>query len=359
MEYRGIDDGARMALCPVVVTPGHVVEEKAHEEDVHLLQRRRVRRRVWARTMHQGFAGSRSFLRGIVIATVLGWLAAVPLTFRLLFPRASLALGRWASRWLLPEPRTELTRGHLGVDPVCGKRVGFTLDEQIDRVFGLFQAAGLVERFSPLVIILGHGSTSLNNPHESAHDCGACGGRRGGANARIFAAMANDPEVRAGVKKKGIAIPDGTWFVGGLHDTASDAITLYDLDRVPATHRAVLDRMAAALDEARARSAHERCRRFDYVPLGVSFQTALRAVERRATALDEPRPEYGHATNAICVVGRRTLTRGLYFDRRAFLTSYDPTIDPDGDILARILGAVGPVCAGISLEYYFSPASLA
>ena len=47
-------------------------------------------------------------------------------------------------------------------------------------------------------------------------------------------------------------------------------------------------------------------------------------------------------------------TRGLFLDRRAFLVSYDPTRDDDGTILARIMAAVVPVVAGISLEYYFS-----
>ena len=67
------------------------------------------------------------------------------------------------------------------------------------------------------------------------------------------------------------------------------------------------------------------------------------------------RPEWGHATNAICIVGRRERTRGLFLDRRAFLTSYDPTQDDaESTILTRILQAVFPVCAGINLEYYFS-----
>src|SRR2546428_608200 len=52
---------------------------------------------------------------------------------------------------------------------------------------------------------------------------------------------------------------------------------------------------------------------------------------------------------------RRHRTTGICRDRRAFLNSYDPCQDDaDGTILARILQAVVPVCAGISLEYYFS-----
>jgi uncharacterized protein YbcC (UPF0753/DUF2309 family) len=76
-------------------------------------------------------------------------------------------------------------------------------------------------------------------------------------------------------------------------------------------------------------------------------------VQGRAADLAQPRPEYGHATNAFCIVGRRARTRGLFLDRRAFLVSYDPTRDDDGAILARIVAAVVPVVTGISLEYYF------
>jgi uncharacterized protein YbcC (UPF0753/DUF2309 family) len=41
-------------------------------------------------------------------------------------------------------------------------------------------------------------------------------------------------------------------------------------------------------------------------------------------------------------------------DRRAFLVSYDPTQDTLDKSLTKLLAAVVPVCAGISLEYYFS-----
>jgi uncharacterized protein YbcC (UPF0753/DUF2309 family) len=41
-------------------------------------------------------------------------------------------------------------------------------------------------------------------------------------------------------------------------------------------------------------------------------------------------------------------------DRRAFLHSYDPQTDAQGDIMVRILSAVIPVCGGINLEYLFS-----
>jgi uncharacterized protein YbcC (UPF0753/DUF2309 family) len=70
--------------------------------------------------------------------------------------------------------------------------------------------------------------------------------------------------------------------------------------------------------------------------------------------LFEPRPELNHATNALCLIGRRSLSRGLFLDRRSFLNSYDYREDPEGKYLLNILNAAAPVCGGINLEYYFS-----
>ena len=152
----------------------------------------------------------------------------------------------------------------------------------------------------------------------------------------------------------GIDIPADTWFIGGYHDTCSDDVELFDLDALPATHQADLDRIRDSLDQARARNAQERARRFESCPPDADPAEALRHVEERSEHLAQPRPEYGHCTNSVCIVGRRSLTRGLFLDRRAFLVSYDASQDPDDQSLAALMAAVVPVCAGISLEYYFS-----
>src|SRR5262249_56779581 len=113
--------------------------------------------------------------------------------------------------------------------------------------------------------------------------------------------------------------------------------------------------ITTVMEQACDRDAHERSRRFVSAPLTNSFIAARRHVEGRAEDLAQVRPEWGHATNAITIVGRREWSRGLFLDRRAFLTSYDPSQDDaDATILTRVLQAVFPVCGGINLEYYFS-----
>jgi uncharacterized protein YbcC (UPF0753/DUF2309 family) len=142
--------------------------------------------------------------------------------------------------------------------------------------------------------------------------------------------------------------------VGAQRNTCNNAVEFFDTDLIPAKCQPLFDRATTAIDVARRREAHERCRRFDAVPGWYPPLAALAHVQGRAADLAQPRPEYGHATNAFCIIGRRARTRGLFLDRRAFLISYDPTHDEDAAILARILAAVVPVVAGISLEYYFS-----
>ncbi|MBY0233161.1 MAG: DUF2309 domain-containing protein, partial [Gemmataceae bacterium] len=252
--------------------------------------------------------------------------------------------------------RTRLTLERTAPEPgEEGGSRGYSLDEMADVAERQLKDWGMVGKCAPLVLVLGHGSESLNNPHESAHDCGACGGSAGGANGRAVAAMLNDVRVRQRLAARGLEIPSGTRFVGGLHNTADDHAELYDLDLVPDSHRALLEGARRDLAEACRRNAHERCRRFRSAPLDLSSEEALAHVEQRAHDLAETRPEWGHASNALCIVGRRGRTRGLFLDRRSFLVSYDASQDGEGSpVLTRILSAVVPVCGGISLEYYFS-----
>ena len=360
VDYRPLDTTRPAPLCPAGVVPSHAIHEVAAPEHETWSDALTTRRARFAKLMHFSSRGTRGLFRGLALTPLLGLAAAFPLTTRLLFPRLAQRLRGATEGLFLPAPTTRITHTRADLPSPSDLEVrdakprGFTVEEQVERVAVTLENMGLTRRFAPLVVALGHGSASINNPHESAYNCGACGGRQGGPNGRLFAALVNRPEVRAGLRARGIDIPDSTFFLGGMHNTADDAITLADLDLVPASHRDELAALRAVLDEARARDAHERCRRFDDVPLDLTPAEALAHVEGRVGDLSQPRPEYNHATIALCVIGRRALTRGLFLDRRCFVVAYDPSIDADGAILGRILAAAGPVGSGISLEYYFS-----
>ncbi len=355
--YRGAADGFYKPLCPGVITPDHYVQEDVGYtfEGIHR-GRAELRRRLGlvSRAFH---TRSRTFVGGM-FAGIIGSLATVPLVARVLFPHMTARIRRRFGSWLQPPPVTNLQLERYADEPgPADGHIGYSTDEMAAVVLRMLQDMGLTEsqNFSRLFVVCGHGSSSLNNPHESAYCCGACAGKRGGPNARAFAQMANDWRVRAKVATHGVTIPDDTVFVGAYHNTCDDSVVFYDLDRLPSSHRSDFESARESINEARRRNAQERCRRFASAPLTISKKDARRHVEGRAQDISQARPDYDHATNALCLVGRRHWSRGLFLDRRAFLNSYDPSQDDDDhSILARILGAAIPVCAGISLEYYFS-----
>jgi uncharacterized protein YbcC (UPF0753/DUF2309 family) len=357
MYYRGAEEAHFVPLCPVVITPKHWVVEEPDEGAEQTHQRTRWLSRVFGKVSHALHVVSRTAVVGSIMAAGTGVLAAIPLVSRVMFPRQTAHLKHKAVDLLGP-PRTRLRleRTEAEPGPQCG-RIGFTVEEMTNIAERVLRDLGLTKEkhFARLVLTIGHGSHSMNNPHESAHDCGACGGSRGGPNGRAIAQILNDPRVRAGLSTRGLVIPSETVFVGGYHNTCNECVEFSDTHRIPDSHRAEFEAAQKNVDAAVLRNARERCRRFDSAPLKITDEQAQHHLDNRAEDLAQVRPEWGHATNALCVVGRRERTRGLFFDRRAFLNSYDPTQDtPDSAILTRILAAVFPVCAGINLEYYFS-----
>ncbi|MFO0952851.1 MAG: DUF2309 domain-containing protein [Isosphaeraceae bacterium] len=356
MYYRGASDAHFVPLCPVVIVPRHYVVEKVVEAESGWGRWRQRLRRAIGQATFRFHTGTRGFALGAVLSAAVGVLASVPLIARTLLPRLTARLRSRLGRTVLEPPLTRLQIERSEPDPgPSGGAVGFTVDEMTAIAEKVLREIGLISGFSRIVLVCGHGSTSANNPHKSAYDCGACGGARGGPNGRALAQIFNDRRVRSGLAERGIVVPDETAFVGAMHNTSNDSVTYFDLDLLPASHRDEFETVRAVVERACDRDAHERCRRFYSAPLNLGFSAARQRVEARAEDLAQVRPELGHATNAICVVGRRAWTRGLFLDRRCFLTSYDPTQDDaESSVLSRILGAVFPVCSGINLEYYFS-----
>jgi len=323
-------------VCPAPVFPKYLIKETANhkklQKDVHFNQ-----------TSH-------SLVRGWVSAQTIGFWSALNLVKNIFSPSSS-ALE--VSSFKHMDPKGSLTIEHQG-EFEGGLQIGFKIEEMADRIESLLRSIGLVTGFSPLVYLIGHGASSINNTHYAGYDCGACCGRPGSVNARVAAHMANDLRVRAILAERGIVIPLSAQFVGALHDTTKDEIEYYDLDVLTEvnllSHQENVELFSKALDS----NSIERSRRFATLSKAQSDGSIHEAVKKRAFSLFEPRPEYNHATNSLCIVSRKSTIKGLFLDRRAFLNSYDYREDPQGKALTKILGAAAPVCGGINLEYYFS-----
>ncbi len=339
--YQGLDDAYPVAQCPNIITPKHLVKESSNDAPTT----------KFSKTRHGHFTGHTLF-RGWLYTQTLGLGFAARMAWDVFRPGAKLPNVRALSEidahsqlHLLRESDLPNEDGHL---------LGFSLTEMADRLSGLLRNIGLTKNFAPLVVVVAHGSSSVNNPHFAAYDCGACSGKPGAPNARAFAWMANNEQVRNILRERGIDIPDSTRFIAAMHNTSRDEITYFDshlLEQHPATGFAAFQTF---MTEALERNAAERCRWFELAPIQQSNKIAHTHVKERTTSIFEPRPEYNHSNNLYAIVGRRQLTRDLFMDRRAFLHSYDPNTDSQGEVMARILSAVIPVCGGINLEYLFS-----
>lgn len=235
-----------------------------------------------------------------------------------------------------------------------GKRVGFDKKSAATKIASVIKSIGM-KSFAKVVFMIGHGSVTTNNPYFSAYGCGACSGRDGNINAMVFCELANDYDVREELKKEfNICIPSTTIFVAGFHDTCSDKITLYDIDKLSDEYSELIERFKRVATNALKENALVRCKDFALVPKDITADEALIYTHKRSLSIFEPRPELGHTRNCLCIIGPRSSSRSFNFERRAFLQSYDPLDDLSGDQLNGILSAAIPVCGGINLDYFYS-----
>jgi uncharacterized protein len=325
-------------VCPAPVNPKFLVKETESKG-------RRGREVVFTKQTH-------SLFRGLLITQTLGFWSAFRLLFNIFRPSMSPATAS-SFRHMNRIAKLSIENRNPG-DRENDLQIGFSIEEMTIRVENLLKSIGLVKNFASLVYVVGHGSSSVNNPHYAAYDCGACSGRAGSVNSRVLSFMANHAVVRKNLAERGIDIPEETQFLGGLHDTTRDEIDFFDEASLSPQnlekHRQHQATFAKALDF----NSKERSRRFELIDSTLTPESIHEKVKIRSVSLFEPRPELNHATNALCIVGRRSLSDGLFLDRRSFLNSFDYQVDPEGKYLLNILKAAAPVCGGINLEYFFS-----
>ena len=325
-------------LSPAPVTPKYLIKElnnsDPHEKELLLSKK------------------SNSFFYGVFYSLFLGFYAFVKLGLTIFRPKMNPAI---FNAFTHMGKEADLQIENQGLDQIeNGLQLGFTIQEMADRVAVLLKGIGMVSNFAEIVYLVAHGSSSANNPHHGAYDCGACSGRPGAVNARVFAFMANHPKVRELLQTSGIFIPVTTQFVGALHDTASDLMDYYDVSILNDTNAEAHLLNKLTFEKALDLNAKERSRRFSSIKTQNDIRVIRKEIQKRSVSIFEPRPELGHGTNALCLVGTRNISKGLFLDRRAFMNSYDYKTDLNGDALLGVLKPIPPVCGGINLEYYFS-----
>ncbi|CAN5244489.1 DUF2309 domain-containing protein [soil metagenome] len=230
---------------------------------------------------------------------------------------------------------------------VAGRETGFDAAQRIAMAEAVLRAMSMTRDFAPLVMLTGHGSTTVNNPHASGLDCGACGGHTGEANARVAAAILNDPDVRIGLRPRGIDIPQDTWFLGCLHDTTTDEVRIFDTATAPPSQRHDIDRLRGWLEQASHLARMERA-----ALLGLSNDASTDArIKARSRDWSQVRPEWGLAGNAAFIAAPREHTADIALDGRAFLHNYDWRMDDGFGVLELIMTAPMVVASWINLQY--------
>ncbi|MBO1926824.1 DUF2309 domain-containing protein [Thiomicrorhabdus sp. 6S2-11] len=219
-----------------------------------------------------------------------------------------------------------------------------TVERKVELAATILHAMGLDKDLAPKVLLVGHGSSSCNNPHAAGLDCGACGGQTGEVNVRVLAHLLNLPEVRAGLAEKGIEVPEETVFIAAMHNTTTDEVKFYG-EGPDTTLRIWFDQ------------ASDLCRQERATRLGLTHldgKALHSSIKRRGKDWSQVRPEWGLSNNAAFIVAPRWRTRSVDFDGRAFLHDYDHFEDQDRSLLTLIMTAPMVVANWINLQYYAS-----
>ncbi|NMM11685.1 MAG: DUF2309 domain-containing protein [Polaromonas sp.] len=260
-------------------------------------------------------------------------------------------LGQWLNPAKAARARDDLDGLPVRYRPLCRPQLaGLNVDAKISVAAKVLHAMGLDRKLAPLVLLVGHGSQSINNAHAAALDCGACCGQTGEVNARSLALLLNEAAVRQGLQGQGIAVPQETVFVAALHNTTTDEIEGFDLDLLPPAARARWDRLQSVFASGGDQVRRERAPKLGLDP-GAAPSALLDQLRIRANDGAQTRPEWGLAGNAAFVIAPRERSRGVDLGGRSFLHDYDANQDTDGSVLELLMTAPMLVTHWINWQY--------
>lgn len=336
MDYVNTRENVVRKSCPPIVDSSYKVLEVAQDKNQHAKKnedRKIELAQFWnyfLKRMKNMLPSTFGFVEGA------GFFYGLDLVARTIAPITARRMANWnkVTHETVCEPELQSADPHKKI----------SIAEQAGIVKSGFDLMGW-KNFAPIVIFVGHGSQSTNNPFASSLDCGACAASPGRHNARMLAKMANDGQVRRFLSSEfGVHIPSSTIFIGAEHNTTTDEIELFDAN-VPQSHQGLLSVIKLNLKKAGNLAVQER--------LGRGQNSAVQA-QINANNWGETRPEWGLARNASFVIAPRKATMHHNLNGRCFLHSYDWETDREGKALETIMQGPMVVTQWINSHYYFS-----
>jgi uncharacterized protein YbcC (UPF0753/DUF2309 family) len=339
IQYVPIAHKKGEAQCPVLLKAGPQVMEQLPDKQ---LQQKVERERMLQHQLKQVW---KAFKSGAV--SCFSYVSPLGLSFLPKLFTDSFGLTRpvsHPSKTGMNEKQYALRGVHFDQDI----EVGISLEEQIKLAGNALRAMSLTENFAEFILVVGHGASTVNNPHSSALDCGACGGHSGESNAKVAAKVLNSIAVRKGLEQEGISIPAKTVFLACLHNTTTDELSIFNEKDIPKNQRKGLQEIKQALVDAGEASRSERALRMNVE------EEQNSAIKKRSKDWSQLRPEWGLAGCSSFIIAPRERTKNINLEGKSFLHSYDWKKDANFSVLEAIMTAPMLVTSWINLQYYAS-----
>ncbi|MFZ6053377.1 YbcC family protein [Halocola ammonii] len=345
VSFKSLGESEGKAQCPVLIKPKLTVPESLGKTvDVESVEHRKI-------TSHKFLNVIKNFRSSAV--SCFSFVSPLGLTYLAKLFTDAFGITRTVpekSTYGLDKKMAQKRTVDLSTTSKDGLQLGIDVDQQVELAKNAISAMSLKEDFARLVLIVGHGASTVNNPYASGLDCGACGGRSGEPNAKVAAAVLNNVEVRNRLREFEIEIPKDTVFVACLHDTTTDEVKVFNEDQLPEEQRSELRDVKKSLSQAGALTRADRSLRM----ANLDPKKADKSIIGRSKDWSQVRPEWGLAGCSGFIVASRERSKHLNLNSNYFLHSYEWKKDRDFSILEVIMTAPMVVTNWINMQYFAS-----
>jgi uncharacterized protein YbcC (UPF0753/DUF2309 family) len=199
IEYIRLGHSHGAAHCPVLLTPKFRIREGmygASAQELHKVLTMRWSRKRLAKLWKAFKTSAVSCFSYVEVGGLLFGIKLVTDSFgltRTVTKPGTEGLDQWVVERIGPliSQQTEAVTGKKKA-----QTTGLKFSERVELAKNALQGMGLTSNFAHLVLLCGHGSSTVNNPYASGLDCGACGGQTGEANASAARQESSSPQKR-------------------------------------------------------------------------------------------------------------------------------------------------------------------